>query len=132
MKKDEIPQDKSKLENFTEEVYYVKDGNGVYDTGLSKGWSVKSEALDAAWSDINSDLEAARQDVIDGSKSPIFFFMKKELMDEGILASYIGVMKFRVKRHCKPKVFNRLRNSMLEKYAAVFKISVEELKTFKG
>ena len=104
----------------------------MYDTGLSKGWSVKSEALDAAWSDINSDLEAARQDVIDGSKSPIFFFMKKELMDEGILASYIGVMKFRVKRHCKPKVFNRLRNSMLEKYAAVFKISVEELKTFKG
>ncbi len=132
MKKGEIPQDKSTLENFTDEVIYAKGEDGKYDTGLSTGWSVKSEALDSAWEDINGELEEARKDVMNGTKSPIFYFMKKELMDEAILASYVGFMKFRVKRHFKPSVFKRIKNSTLEKYASVFNISIDELKLFKG
>ncbi|MCU4155827.1 hypothetical protein J1N10_07545 [Carboxylicivirga sp. A043] len=132
MKKEEIPQDKSTLENFTKEVYYVKGKEGRYETGLSKGWSVKAEAQDSAWDDIHNDLEEARLAVKNGKKSPIFYYMKKELMDEAILASYVGMMKFRVKRHFKPWVFKRLKQSALKKYASVFKISVEELKSFEG
>ncbi len=132
MKKEEIPQDKSTLENFTDEMYYVKGEDGRYGTGLSKGWSVKSEALDSAWNDINNEVEEARKEVTEGRKSPIFYFMKKELMDETILADYVGIMKFRVKRHFKPEVFRKLKKSMIEKYAHVFKISIEELKGFKG
>jgi len=132
VKKGEIPQDKSTLENFTDEVIYAKGEDGKYDTGLSTGWSVKSEALDSAWEDINGELEEARKDVMNGTKSPIFYFMKKELMDEAILASYVGFMKFRVKRHFKPSVFKRIKNSTLEKYASVFNISIDELKLFKG
>lgn len=132
MKKGEIPQDKSTLENFTDEVIYAKGEDGKYDTGLSTGWSVKSEALNSAWEDINGELEEARKDVMNGIKSPIFYFMKKELMDEAILASYVGFMKFRVKRHFKPSVFKKIKNSTLEKYASVFNISINELKLFKG
>lgn len=131
MKKEEIPQDKSTLENFTKEVYYVKGEDGQYDTGLSKGWSVKAEALESAWSTIETELEEARTDVRNGRKSPIFFYMKKELMDEAILSSYVGMMKFRVKRHLRPEIFKKLKDTMIAKYASVFKISVEELKSFE-
>ncbi|WP_430817700.1 hypothetical protein [Carboxylicivirga sp. RSCT41] len=132
MKKEEIPQDKSTLENITKEMYYVKGNDGKYDTGLSKGWSVKAEALESAWDDIDVQVEEALAAVRNGEKSPVFYFMKKELMDEAILASYVGMMKFRVKRHFKPGVFKRLRQATLLKYARVFKISVEELKSFEG
>lgn len=132
MKKGEIPQDKSTLENFTDEVIYAKGEDGKYDTGLSTGWSVKSEALNSAWEDINGELEEARKDVMNETKSPIFYFMKKELMDEALLASYVGFMKFRVKRHFKPSVFKKIKNSTLEKYASVFNISIDKLKLFKG
>ena len=132
MKKEEIPQDKSTLENITKEMYYVKGDDGKYDTGLSKGWSVKAEALESAWDDIDNEVEEARTAVQNGKKSPVYFFMKKELMDDSILASYVGMMKFRVKWHFKPGVFKRLKHATLLKYAKVFNISVEELKSFEG
>ena len=45
-----------------------------------------------------------------------------------ILASYVGMWKWRVKRHFKPKIFNKLPNRVLQKYADVFEISIEKLK----
>ena len=52
-------------------------------------------------------------------------------MDVGILASYVGLWQWRVKRHFKPSIFKKLKNYTLQKYAEVFEISVDELKTVK-
>lgn len=132
MEKNEIPQDKSGLEGYTKELYYAKGKDGSYDTGLSKGWETKSAALDNAWGAIHDRIEEVRQQVANGEKSPVLYFMEKQLMDPNILASYMGMMTFRVKRHFKPSVFKKLSDKKLKKYADVFKISVEELKSFKG
>ena len=132
MKKSELPQDPSALENFTKELCYVKNEDGTYSTELSKGWDVKKAALDNAWDDINDQLKLAAHAVKNGTKSPIYYYMLKCLMDVKILSAYTGFMKFTIKRHFKPKVFAKLNEQTLNKYATVFEISLNELKEYKG
>ena len=132
MKKEELPQDESKLKSMTRELCYVKDENGNYTTELSTGWQVKSEALDSAWEDIKERTEDARKEVVAGNKSPIFYFMELRIMDLIVLSGYTGFWKFTIKRHFKPEVFAKLSENKLKKYAVAFDISVEQLKHFKG
>lgn len=132
MKKEELPQDPSALVGVTRDVCYVKDKDGKYTTDLSIGWEVKKQALDNAWEDINERVSEAAQLVKKGERSPVYYFMEKNLMDVALLANYTGFWKFNIKRHFKPGVFNSLSNEKLEKYAKAFSISVEELKNFRG
>lgn len=130
MKKKEVPQDKSNLEsaNFRELCYAV-DENGEYTTENSTGWEPKTVALKNAIEDINERIEDAKNRVIKGEASPIEYYMELHKMDVGILASYVGFWQWKVKRHFKPSTFNKLSHKTLNKYAEVFDISVEELKT---
>ncbi len=133
MKKEEVPQDKSNLEsaNFRELCYAV-DENGEYTTERSTGWSPKTIALDNAIEEIHERVEAARQRVIAGERSPLEYYMELHKMDVGILASYAGLWAWRVKRHFKPSVFKRLGKKRLQKYADIFEITVEELQRVPG
>jgi hypothetical protein len=132
MKKKDIPQDPSKLGDFTREVCYVKNNEGNYEAALSSGWSVKTDALDNAWDDINNQVEEARKEVIEGRKSPIYFYFIIQLMDFKVLSGYTGFWKISIKKHMTPKGFARLNKQKLAKYAKAFDISVEELVNFKG
>ncbi|MDC7994698.1 hypothetical protein [Altibacter sp. HG106] len=129
MKKDEVPQDPGSLEksNYKELTYAVNE-EGEYTTKLSSGWEPKTIALNNALEEIEERVAAARKAVIAGERSPIYYYMEKHKMDYSILASYVGIWKWRVKRHCKPKVFGRLSQKMLQKYADAFQIPVSELK----
>ena len=132
MRKEDVPQDESNLEsaNFKELCYAVdKDGN--YTTTNSTGWDPKTIALDNAIQDINERVEVAKQKVLNGTTSPIEYYMELHKMDLPILASYAGMWGWRVKRHFKPSVFKNLSDKILKKYAEVFEISVEELKQIK-
>jgi len=132
MKKNELPQDKSFLEVMTREVCYCKGDDGKYGTELSTGWNVKHEALVEAWEDINKRIKSAKETVLKGEKSPVYYFMELNLMDVSILSAYTGLWKIKVKRHMNPKVFAKLNDKKLSIYAKVFNITVEELKNFKA
>lgn len=129
MKKEETPQDKSALDNITTELCYAKNENGTYEPVLSKGWEVKTSALDNAWEDINDRILEAKEAVIQGKKSPIYYYMEKNLMTPSILSSYVNMFSFRVKCHFKPKKFQKLNDKTIQKYASAFNISIEDLKT---
>lgn len=131
MKKNEIPQDESALKGWTREVFYAKNNEGKYEQGLSTGWSVKKAALDSAWEEVNKNIEEAHQKVKNNIASPIFYYMELRLMDVSVLSQYVGFWKWRVKRHFKPTVFKKLSNKVLQKYADVFEIEIEQLKNFK-
>ena len=130
MKKDELPQDKSALSGFTREVCYVKNKDGKYETGLSEGWEVKAVALDKQWEEFERRTEEAKQKVLKGEASPILYFFELKLMDLPVLAGYTGFAKWKVKRHMKPNVFNKLSDTKLQVYADTFEISLEDLKNF--
>jgi len=132
MKKEEVPQDKSNLESaHFKELCYAVDEDGNYVTKNSTGWDPKTIALDNAIQDINERIEAAKQRVLKGNTSSIEYYMELNKMDVPILASYVEMWSWRVKRHFKPSVFKKLSDKMLNKYAAVFEISIEELKQIK-
>lgn len=128
MKKDEIPQDNGYLGRIAKEVTYVTDDDGRYITGQSTGWKVKEEANDVAWQSFERQINEAKEKVLQGQISPVYYWMQKRMMDVGIVAQYMGLWKWTVKRHMKPSVFKKLSEEKLKKYAGVFEISIEELK----
>jgi hypothetical protein len=129
MKKEDVPQDISSLGKITKEVCYATDPSGKYTTELSRGWDIKISALDTAWQDIKDRVAFARELVLKDKASPILFFMEKGLMDTGIVAAYTGFWKWQVKRHLKPAVFKKLSDKKLQRYAEIFNVSIEDLKS---
>ncbi len=129
MKKEDVPQDLSSLGKLTNEVCYATDSSGKYVTALSRGWDVKISALDTAWDEVTIRIEAARQKVLNNEASPLLFFMEKGLMDVQILAGYTGYWQWQVKRHLKPNVFKKLTAKQLKRYADVFNVTIDDLKT---
>lgn len=130
MKKSEVPQDASFLRDISREVCYAKNEDEKYETTLSRGWNIKHEALLLAWEDISERQQHARQQVSKGLKSPIYYFMEKNLMDLALLSAYTGFWKITIKRHFKPKVFAKLSHKKLLRYARAFDLSVAQLKNF--
>ena len=53
-------------------------------------------------------------------------------MDINILSSYTGFFKWQIKRHLKPAVFNKLSPKKINKYAEVFNVTVDELKSMEA
>lgn len=127
MKKEQVPQDISALGKITNEVCYATDETGKYTTQLSKGWDVKITALDKAWEEIDERVNNAKQKVLNGQASPLLFFMEKGLMDIKLLAEYTGFWQWQVKRHLQVNVFKGLSEKKLQKYAAVFNVSIADL-----
>lgn len=132
MKSSEIPQDKSALEGFTRELCYAKNEAGEYDTVLSTGWDVKKDALENAWEDIEKRIEQAKLESLTNHKSPLFYWMEKNLMDIKLLSKYSGFFIWQIKRHFKPHVFSKLTDKKLKIYADIFGITIDELKNKNG
>jgi len=133
MKKQDIPQDESNLQsaNMTE-MLYVTDENNNYTTAQSIGWEAKKAALDESMELIYERIAEAKQNVANGIVSPIIYFMELNKMDLQVLSAYVDKWQWTVKRHAKPKIFKKLSDSALKKYADAFGISVDELKNFDG
>ena len=132
MKKDEVPQDKGNLSSKNmKELVYATDEKGNYTTALSTGWEPKTIALSNSIDEINERIAAAKEQVKNGEVSPIVYFMETSRMELNVLASYVGMWQWRVKRHFKPAVFAKLNDTILQKYAETFNISVLELRNFK-
>lgn len=133
MKSKDVPQDDANMlqGKFREPVYSLdKDGN--YTTVKSVGWDPKNEVMKEAWDLVNEKIEIVKQKVIQGELSPIAYFIEKNLMDVSLLAKYMGLWKWTVKKHLKPKNFNKLSDEILEKYAKVFDITKDSLTDIEG
>ena len=128
MKTKDVPQDDADMmQGKWKDPIYTLDKDGNYTTSYSLGWDTKNAVMQHAWDEINDKIEAVRQKVIAGKLSPIAYYVEKNIMDVGLLAKYVGKWKWTVKRHLKPKYFNKLSDEMLEKYAHEFKLTKEEL-----
>ncbi|MEJ2594719.1 MAG: hypothetical protein P8100_06240 [bacterium] len=128
MKSKEVPQDDANMMRgkWKDPIYTVNE-KGEYVTSYSLGWEAKNAVMQQAWDNINEKVEEVRQKVLRGELSPIAFYMEKNIMDARLLAKYIGICRWKVKRHLKQKHFQKLDRSMLDKYAAIFDITTEQL-----
>ncbi len=99
---------------FSQTVDYQNPNNQVI---IRQSWDAAQERLD----------EAGRL-VLAGKVSPVAYWMEKVLMEIPMLAAYMEMPRWRVRRHLKPSVFRKLKPAVLRKYAEVFGITEEELK----
>jgi len=127
MKKAEVPQEDS-IGRGVKEVTYAVDEDGRYVTVQSVGWEPKNVANDQAWDEINDQIRDEIQRVHAGNRSPLGYHMTRNLMNPSLLASYMGISAWRIRRHLKPEIFAKLPRDILERYADLFDISVSELK----
>jgi len=128
VKKNEVPQDEGSLaKKNVHELCYAVDENGRYTTVQSRGWEVKTLALNESLELIEERIADTKRAVMAGTLSPIAYFMELHRMDLPLLASYVGIHRWFVKRHFNPKHFRKLSEKTLRKYADVFGISVEQL-----
>ena len=121
MKVNEVPQDNENLlEGKTRDLQYAVDENGHYTTVKSVGWAPKNDVMKHAWSFEEEKIETARQQAINGEKSPVYYHMIRCLMDIKLLASYTGYSRFKTRRHFKPAHYQKLSAAEREKYRYAF------------
>jgi hypothetical protein len=128
LKENEVPQDKSKMMDDCRELCYAVDESGKYTTVKSCGWEVKQIVNDQAWELVKEKVNDIRERVLAGELSPLAYYMAKNQMDLSLLSDYTGFSKRKIKKHLDPGYYNKLDASILERYAKVFSMTVDELK----
>jgi hypothetical protein len=127
-KDSDVPQQPPRDERWKKAAYviYTVDEQGEYTTTLER--DDRELILSYHFSDSAQEKAAeAKKRVLAGETSAIEYYMYKRLLDPPALAQAMGIATWRVKRHFKPAVFRKLSREMLEEYAKVFGISMNEL-----
>ena len=117
------------------ELIYTYNREVFYHFDKEKGFTQKVEyqnpnnqvIIKQSWDAAERRLDEVKQQVIIGKLSPIAYYMEKILMEVPMLAAYMEISKWRIRRHMKNKVFKKLKPEVLKKYASVFNIPVEKL-----
>ena len=125
---DQVPQDDSILEGHRRAVY-AQDTDGRYVIAPSRGWSVEAIANAQALSDVEAKITLALDAVRAGRASPLAYHMARFHMDASLLAANCGIWSVRIRRHLRAKVFARLPDALLQRYADAFGIELKTLKT---
>lgn len=127
MRKNDVPQDDTKMNRGEKEIMYAVDEHGRYVQVQSRGWQPKDVANDQAWQVIEEDILSEIRMIRSGKRSPLAFHMKKNLMNESLLAAYADLPRWRVKRHLRADIFRKLDAKLLDRYADIFGIAADEL-----
>ncbi|MEI7982559.1 MAG: hypothetical protein WCI71_12975 [Bacteroidota bacterium] len=122
------PAEDGLLYSYNRELFYHFDKEKGFTRELDYQISENQTIIKQSWDAAEQRLEEVRQLVISGKQSPIGYHMERVLMEIPILAAYMEMGKWRIRRHLTPKGFKKLKPEILEKYASVFGITVEQLK----
>ncbi len=127
MKENQVPQDDANmLEGKTRDLQYAVDEHGKYTVVKSVGWEPKNIVLQQTWEDIHKRMNHARKLVKKGRYSPLYYHMKKHMMNKRMLGKYAGISVFRVWLHLKPKKYAKLNEKYIQKYKYAFNMKPEE------
>ena len=127
----DVPQDNiPTFRGYGTKTIYAVDENGQYIKVPTSGWEVEEVVLRDVVNDFAKRAQEAKSRIIRGETSPIEYFMNRNFMDLPALAAGMGLAKWRVKRHLNPKVFNKLSDKLVQKYAQFFQVDVAALKQF--
>jgi hypothetical protein len=131
MKISEIPQDHVKTMQGEKKALYALDDRGNYTRSTTSGWEAEEVVLTQVIDDFNEKAKEAALRVRKNETSPIEYYMYRRWMDPLTLAQAMGLYRWQVRRHFKPRVFKRLDDGMLNEYARIFGVSVDALNRFR-
>jgi hypothetical protein len=128
MEENTNPVYKDKAYGQYRELSYSYEDGGQFQKTVGFHGEADRVILQQAWDLFHERIEEARQRVISGKVSPVVYYMEKNLLDPLNLSMMAGIAVWRVKWHFRPGVFKRLSESTLQKYAAAFNITIDQLK----
>jgi hypothetical protein len=123
----EVPQDRKMIDGQIHEVCYAVDEKGRYTLAKSAGWDPKNVVNDQAWDLIQAEVDQALAKIEAGQLSPLAFHMVRNQMTVGLLASYVGLSRFRVWWHLKPTGFRRMKAHIRRRYAQALNMELDAL-----
>lgn len=126
MKIEDVPQDEGP-ESEIRRLMWAVDEDGRHVTVQSAGWEPSNMGFLKYWEFLGDLIHAARHAVERGEKSPLWYWMTLNILNERMLADYMGTWTWRVRRHMKPAVFAALDHKTRGRYAAIFRITADEL-----
>lgn len=127
MKKQDVPQEQNKTLSGGRKAMYAVDENGQYTTIASNGWQVEELVTSMAVEDFREQAEQALARARRGETSAMEFHMFDQRMDLATLAQSVGLFKWRVRRHLKPRVFATLKPALMQRYAQALGLSADQL-----
>ena len=127
MEEKDVPQDRGMYGQW-HGISYALDKEGRYVLASSAGWEPANLANRQAWEALEEEAAETAARVRRGELSPLAYHMILHLMDVKVLSRYVGLSRFRVRRHLKPRAFGKLDAGTLERYAKAFGITVEQLR----
>lgn len=129
MRDSDVPQHNSAGLGGQRKRLYARTASGEYAAVLSSGWEAEDVVLEQAIAVYERAAEQAYQRARHGESSPLEYHMYRRRMDLTVLAQSAGLFKWRVRRHLRPAVFQKLSPSVLRRYQAALQLSLEELTT---
>ncbi len=121
MKEQDVPQDAALFEQWRE-IFYATDAEGNYVLVPSRGWDPANLANIQAWDVIREELEQALDEIRAGRFSPLYYHMLRFQMNAGLLAGYVGLSRWRVKRHLRPAGYAKMKQDARENYCRLFNL----------
>jgi hypothetical protein len=128
MKTSDVPQEESILAGH-QRACYALDDQGRYVVVGSIGWEVEKIVNGQANEEVRAQIAAALARARRGELSPLVYHMARRQMDAGLLASYTGFSRLRIRWHLRPKVFAGLPERVLRRYAEALQLPLAELRS---
>jgi hypothetical protein len=123
----DVPQDEISIFAGQSKVVYARDDHGDYQVVATSGWEVE----EIVTRQVIEALEGQRSQALiaykNGQISPLPYHMYDKKMDIATLARESGFWRWRVRRHFRPEIFNKLPQKILGVYAEVFGIPLAQL-----
>ncbi len=108
-------------------IRYAPGSSGRIDPVSDDVWQPVQIANRQAWKEIEQAVERSRQKVLSGQASCLHYYMTLNQMGVRLLARSIGLPAWQVRLHLFPRVFRRLPERILDRYAEFFRISRQDL-----
>jgi hypothetical protein len=127
MRDRDVPQEgNATLGGHRKAVYAVAE-DGKLRLVASRGWEVEEIVTRQAVEDLERRAQAARERFRAGESSPLEYHMYRARMDVTLLSQTAGLWGWRVRRHFRPRVFERLPLRLRRRYAEALGIPLEAL-----
>lgn len=124
----EVPQEGNRTMGGHRRAMYAKDKDGRMVIVASAGGEVDEAVTLQALDRIQEQTAEAKARVLAGQTSPLEYWMYAQRLDLPQLSQVSGYWQWRIRRHFNPQRFARLPEKILQNYAWVMGITVEQLK----
>jgi predicted transcriptional regulator len=124
---DAVPQEGNRTLGGHRRAMYARDAGGDIVIVPSRGGEVDETVALQALERIHEQTEEAKERVLAGRSSPLEYWMYAQRLDLSQLSQVTGFWQWRIRRHLRPDVFASLPPKILQRYAWVMGITVEQL-----